>query len=193
MLGKATSKNQSCSIPSPWPRPPPVGARSAHTTCARGKIQRGHRSRRDSTAASFLLPGAGGEHLPPGVTGADGRGARMWPRGQGGGGGADVKTASRRGEGSRGTRARPRPSPLRRVPRSNRPSPAGRSLALPSSAPGRPPHLLAAPDLAAGAPGSGKLQAERITATAARRQRQPHGPGFLEDPFLSGSRTATRL
>ncbi|XP_058576305.1 uncharacterized protein LOC131506597 isoform X2 [Neofelis nebulosa] len=117
----------------------------------------------------------------------------MWPRGQGGGGGADVKTASRRGKGSRGTRARPRPSPLRRFPRSNRPSPAGRFLALPSSAPGRPPHLLAAPDLAAGAPGSGKLQAERITATAARRQRQPHGPGFLEDPFLSGSRTATRL
>lgn len=33
-------------------------------------------------AVRLLLPGAGGEHLPPRVTGTDSRGARMWPLGR---------------------------------------------------------------------------------------------------------------
>lgn len=58
---------------SPQPGPSPVRARSALTTCQRGKIQLGHRRGCDSTTARYLPPEAGGQHLPPQVTGADGR------------------------------------------------------------------------------------------------------------------------
>lgn len=60
---------------------PLQGGLDSSTLRVKRKTQRGHRSRRDSTTAGLLLPGAGGEHLPPRVTGTDSRGARMWPRG----------------------------------------------------------------------------------------------------------------
>lgn len=111
------------------------------TRRVRGKIQRGHRCPRDCTAARLLLPGAGGEHLPPGVMGADGWRARMWPRSWAAP--TPGKTYGRRGEARR-QGACPQPSPPRRASRSNclRPGWPLRSPALPSSAPGRPPHLL---------------------------------------------------
>lgn len=130
----------------------------------------------------FLLPGAGGEHLLPGVTGADRRGARMWPRGPGGGSGADSrKTASPRGEGSPDRGVHPRPSPPRRAPHFNRPSSAGRFSALPSSAPVRPPHLLGSTRFG----GRSSRQREAVTGghhghrsavvAAATRDRLPGG------------------
>lgn len=173
--------------PFPRARSLPRVPGSAPTTWKR-KTQRGPRSRRGSSTARLLLPGAGGEHLPPGVTGTDGPGARMWP---GGGGGLDPGKADRRSREARGQRGRPGSRALVAPPsRTVQLSPPG-PAALPTSAPRRPLTRSAAPDSAAGSPRGGEPGAERITATTERRQRA-RATGCPEAALLPGSHTARR-
>ena len=150
--------------PSPRPGPSPCGP-DPRPLRVRGEIQCGHQSGRDSTTASFLPPGAGGQHLPPGVTGADGGrpDAATRPGRRGGNGAGRAPGAERL---VRGLAAPSGPVGAR----SNRPR-FGRP---PSPRPRRKGRLTcsAASDSAVGVPGSGDPRAERITATAARRRRQ---------------------
>lgn len=151
------ARSSRCSIPCPRPGPPQWGPDPPTLRVREGKpsVVTGAGA---TAPGQFLSPGAGGEHLPPGVTEADRPGARMWPRRSGAGGRRGHRgDRHRRGEGSRDTGVGPRPSPPRRAPHFNRPSSAGRFPALLSSVPVRPPHLLGSTPSASGAPGSGKL------------------------------------
>lgn len=108
------------SIPSPRPGPSSGWAGSAHTTWERENPARSPEPTRQHDCQASL-PGAGGQHLPPGVMGADGRRAGMWPRRWAAW--TPGKTHGRRGEDRR-QRACPQPSPPRRG-LSLQPSPPG--------------------------------------------------------------------